>query len=214
MFNVLMFFRLKFDDMDFSRIDNEDLHDMCRQGDELAWAYVYNYVCVITRSWRWELQDTPEDMAQDIVCKLIDRALARLKEPKKFRSFIRTVTKHHIIDHLRRKGIVIWMGSMPARDSSAGVLDPPSPNPGPERTTYGRQVFDAFKNGLDNLSGECQAVLTGYAEYKCGLFRDMQELADHFGKSVGTISSRIKRCLDKLRKIEAIEEWLDADTAP
>jgi hypothetical protein len=66
--------------MNVSQLGCQDLYGMCLRGDESAWAYIYNYVLTIARSPRFRLREAPEDMAQSIVCHLLEKGIDRLHD--------------------------------------------------------------------------------------------------------------------------------------
>lgn len=89
--------------MNFSQTSCQDLYQMCLRGDEAAWAYLYNYVLSIARSPRFRLRETPEDIAQSIVCHLLEKGIDRLKDSRAFRAYVRRVSVNLILDSFKRK---------------------------------------------------------------------------------------------------------------
>ena len=194
--------------MNFSKLPNDDLYQMCLRGEESAWAYVYNYVLCIARSPRWGLRDTPEDMAQSIVCHLLNQGIDNVRKHTAFRSFVKRVSINFILDSFKKKQIPLQVGNQTDSDRSEQLPDPPSNNPGPEEMVLSNELARIIGKAIGMLSQKCQVVLNAYVDYKFGYFQSYKALAEHFGKSIGTLSSQVKRCLDQLRGIEEIREWL------
>ncbi len=194
--------------MNYARIDSEELYEHCLRGDEGAWGYVYNYVLAIARSPRWNLNDPLEDVAQSVVCHLLGKGLDRVRERKAFRAYVRRMAVNLILDTLKRKQV--WTRPLEGTKEGGEPLcrDPQSPEPDPEEATLGGHLSRALERGLESLSEACREVLEAYVDYKLGVFDSYRALADHFGRTVGTLSSTIKRCLDRLRDMPEVKTWL------
>jgi RNA polymerase sigma factor (sigma-70 family) len=196
--------------MKFSDISNEELYQMCLQGNEGAWRYVFNYVLAVARSPKWRLRDTPEDLAQGIVCRLLER-IDRVREPKAFRGFIRQVAVHFVLDHVR--GLRPGLESLDARDPGDDrreVPEPVSENPGPEDLVLGSSLLQTLQRAVERLAPRCRKAVSAYMDYKAGVYASYKALAKALGKSIGTLSAQIKRCLDELRRVDGIRQWLEA----
>jgi RNA polymerase sigma factor (sigma-70 family) len=194
--------------MDFRQISNPDLYQMCLRGDDSAWGYVYRYVLTIARSPRFRLRETPEDMAQSIVCHLLDKGIDRLKDGNAFRAYVRQVAVNQILDSFKKKSVnPVSLDHAPGEGRVAP--DPASPAPGPEEVTIGTSLVRALQTEMGNLPEKCRVVLNHYIDYKMGRYASYKILAAKIGKSIGTLSSQVKRCLDILRKAEPIRIWLE-----
>ena len=196
--------------MDFRQVTNEDLYQMCLRGDEPAWEYVYRYVLAIARSPRWRLRDTPEDMAQDIVGHLLTKGIETVKKQGAFRGFIKRVAVNKILDSV--KGRAVYFETLDAADCDDGpiVPTPQALDPGPDQMVYGNELLRAIQEALNDMSQLCREALGAYVDYKMGQYENYKVLAQEFGRSIGTLSSQIKRCLDELRQVGVIKEWLEA----
>jgi len=195
--------------MNFSQISNKDLYQMCLRGEESAWEYVYNYVLMISRSPRWRLRDTPEDMAQSIVCHLLKKGIDQVRDQNAFRSFIKTVAVNFILDSFKKN--YVKAGSLDSSDYNEGRsdFDVKSGNPGPEDLALEKELNRVLHQAIYSLSKKCQPILEAYIEYKKGRYKSYKVLAEKFGKTIGTLSSQIKRCLDLLRLNDEIRLWLE-----
>jgi hypothetical protein len=123
--------------MNVSQLGCQDLYGMCLRGDESAWAYIYNYVLTIARSPRFRLREAPEDMAQSIVCHLLEKGIDRLHDHRAFRGYVRRVSINLILDSLKRKIPYTMSLDIPPGGDRASLPDPVSDNPGPEDMTLG-----------------------------------------------------------------------------
>lgn len=181
---------------------------MCLRGDEAAWAYLYNYVLSIARSPRFRLRETPEDMAQSIVCHLLEKGIDRLKDSRAFRAYVRRVSVNLILDSFKRK--MLYTQSLDGTpDEQKAPLEPVSHNPGPEDVALGVDFARILQAEMARLPDNCQAVLNHYIDYKMGQYESYKALAAKIGKSIGTLSSQVKRCMDVLRQAEPIRLWLE-----
>ena len=181
---------------------------MCRRGDEAAWAYLYNYVLCIARSRRFRLREAPEDIAQSVVCRLLEKGIDCIQDSRAFRAYVRRVSLNLILDSLKRK--VLFTRSLDGdQDEKKAPLDPVSDNPGPEEVTLGADFARTLESEMARLPDNCRNVLDYYIDYKMGHYKNYKALAEKIGKSIGTLSSQVKRCLDILRRAEPIKLWIE-----
>ena len=183
---------------------------MCLRGDESAWGYLYNYVLAIIRSPRFRLRESPEDMAQSIICHLLDKGIDRVKDSRAFRAYVRRVAVNLVLDSFKKKALNTLSLDVQADDDNVAPLDPPSSNPGPEDVAMGVGFVQTLHDEMEKLPEKCQVVLNHYIDYKMGRYDSYSALAAQIGKSIGTLSSQVKRCLDILRRAGAIKIWLEA----
>ena len=194
--------------MDYAKLSSEDLYEMCLRGDESAWWYVYCYVLAIAKSPRWRLSDTPNDMAQSIVCHLLDRGLESVRQPEAFRSFVRRVAVNFLLDCVKgRKPVFETIDDTNGEKWRHRKLS--TEDPSPEELLLSDALAQAFRNALQRISGKCREVLEAYLEYKAGKHENYRAFAHALGKTIGTLSSQIKRCLDELREAKEIRAWLE-----
>ena len=194
--------------MNFSDLSGDDLHEMCLRGDQAAWKYIYNYVLAIARSPRWRLRETPEDMAQSIVCHLLDKGIERVKTKRAFRSFVRRVAVNFILDSFKGKAFFALSLDMGEDDDERPFPTPAATDPDPESLTMGHEFSEIIDQGIESWPRDAGRYWGAYVDYKMGKYRSYKALAEKFGAGIGTLSSRIKRCLDKLRMIGRIRAWL------
>lgn len=197
--------------IDFTKIESSDLHAMCLRGDESAWEYIFNYVLCVARDPRWRLTgpNTPEDIAQDVVCRLLTKGIEQVKNKAAFRSFVRTVAINFIRDSFKKKQVLTRSMDNGQSGEDNISYDPPSNEPGPEDELAQAKLIEALGEAVNELPDKCRLVLSRYLDYKMGLFDNLAALAETFGEKVGTFSSSVKRCLDKLRCVNTISVWLE-----
>jgi RNA polymerase sigma factor (sigma-70 family) len=190
----------------FSRISGEDLHDMCVRGDESAWRYLYNYVVKILRAGQWRLPVEVEDMAQQILCHLLAGSIDKVKHKHAFRAFVRRVAVNQVLDTLKKKRLMVvsYDREDVHREKIFACAAPAGP--GPEEAAMGNCAAGSIEKALARLSDGCREVLSAYIDYKLGMIENYQALARQFGETMGTISSRINRCLGKLKQMPEIRQ--------
>ncbi|MCD4677400.1 MAG: RNA polymerase sigma factor [Desulfobacula sp.] len=195
--------------INYSQVSNEDLYEMCIQGNDTAWHYLYNYVLKIIRSKGWRLRDDPEDMAQNIICHLLSGAIDKVNKKKSFRSFVKTVAVHKVLDSFKKKQVSTF--SYDAEDAFTEQIffEDGANMPGAEEKIISNSTEKIIHNALKTLSDKCKIVLSRYIEYKMGIIENYKALAKIFGETIGTISSRINRCLEKLKNQADIKKILD-----
>lgn len=197
--------------IDFSKIENADLHAMCLRGDETAWGYIYNYVLCVARDPHWQMAapNAPEDIAQDVVCRLLTKGIDRVDNTAAFRGFVRRVTVNLILDTLKKRRVPTSSIENSRADEEKMSYDPPSTAPGPEELLEHATLLEDLGKAIGGLPDKCSSVLNSYIEYKMGLFGSLSALAEAVGIGVKTLSSRVKRCLDQLRFEDKISVWLE-----
>jgi len=195
--------------INYSEVSNEDLYEMCIQGNDMAWHYLYNYVRKIIRSKGLRLLEDPEDMAQNIICHLLSGAIDKVKEKQAFRSFVKTVAVNKVLDSFKKKQVSTF--SYDAEDAFTEQIffEDGTNNPGAEERMISNSTAKIIHNALKTLSDKCEMILSGYIEYKMGIIENYKVLAQNFGETIGTISSRINRCLEKLKNQADIKKILD-----
>ena len=192
-------------------MDAEALYHACLRGDMDAWKYVYGYVAKIVRSSRWYLSDRQalDDLAQEIVCHLLDKGLDKVQEPAAFKGYIRRVAINRILDGFRKKLVKTMSIDIDPGDDRP-VIELVCPRPGPVTLTRQRCLLETINKAIDTLSEKCKSTLNGYIAYKRGDYQDYATLAGKLQVSVGTLSSRVNRCLAELRQISTVKYWLEA----
>lgn len=190
-------------------IEDKTLYERCLAGDEEAWGYVYQYVSRICGYPRWNLGSEAEDAAQSIVKYLIEKGIQKVRQPNRFRSFIKITAINRIKDSYKRKEykyeVCMEDEIMEIRESETQA---PPRNPGPESAVLQKDLIAAINRELLNLPDFCQKVMPAYFRYKLGLIESYEELSAKLDLPSGTISSYVYRCLKKLRSSKELSAFL------
>jgi RNA polymerase sigma factor (sigma-70 family) len=159
----------------------------CRAGEPGAWAalverfdrYVY---AIATQAYRLGEHDA-QDVFQDVFARTYQH-LDRLRDDDAIRPWIGQLTRRLAIDRLRAA-----KRERP-EDEALDVLD--------ERASEEIERLDdalSVRDALGALSGDCQEILDRF--FARG--ESYREISDALDLAMGTIASRISRCLAKLR---------------
>lgn len=192
--------------IDFKTVSDEDIYGMCIQGDEDAWRYVYNFILAICKWNKWDLKDDPEEMAQDISMHLIEKAIRKVKEKTKFRSFVKVTTINKIKDSF--KGMKADRSlQAPLKNSKGEDFVPEYQDPAPlhDNVLAGLETVSIIESAVKKLSEACQRVITEYFNFKLGIYKDYKELSRVLKMPIPTISSSVRRCLNKLIELREIK---------
>lgn len=198
--------------IDYNAIPDEDLYGMCVVGDEGAWCYVYNYILVICRWKKWDLRVEPEDLAQQIVLHLIEKALKQVKEKSKFRNFVKKAAINKIKDSFRLKIVHVQSieRSVKTKNGEEIAVDPVDPKPSHENAFMDLEMVSIIDAAILKLPVPCQRVLQEYLKFKMGLYGNYGELSRVLKMHIPTISSRVTRCLNKLLALKEIKELIES----
>ena len=194
--------------INFKDISSQDLYEMCMRGEETAWHYLYNYVRKIIVEKQGRYSEPVEDMAQNVVCHLLNGAIDRVRDKEKFRGFVRRVTVNLLLDDVKKRRVQTF--SYDREDTGVDIDRYAGSGTcfGAEDMSIAESTVGVLRRVLGQMSEMCRRVLARYIEYQTGGIRNYQELAKIFGEPVGTVSSRINRCLVKLKNRQEIKKIL------
>lgn len=194
--------------IDYNTIPDEDLFGMCIEGDEGAWQYTYNYILTICKWKKWNLRAEPEDLAQKITLHLIEKAIKKVKEKTKFRNFVKVMTINKIKDSFKLSSIQEepFDKLIKGRNGEEYTLDFPDPRPLHEKALIDLEIVSIIDAAILKLPRPCQKVLKEYLNFKMGHYKDYKELSKVLKMHIPTISSKVRRCLDKLLELKEIKE--------
>lgn len=194
----------------YNSIPDEDLYGMCIEGDEGAWRYVYCYVLAICNWKKWGLKIESEDLAQQVTLHLLEKAIKKVKEKTKFRNFLKIVTINKIKDRFKqaspqreKPGV-----SVINKNGEELVFEITDPKPLYEKTLIDLEMVAIIDKAIDELPENCQRVVHEYLNFKMGFYKDYVELSKVLKMHIPTISSRVRRCLNKLLEMEEIRELM------
>jgi RNA polymerase sigma-70 factor (ECF subfamily) len=171
-----------------SALSDRDLVRACREGSERAWAELVNrfsrYVYAIA-SQAYRLGDhDAEDVFQEVFARAYEH-LGRLRDDEAIRPWIGQLTRRLAIDRLRAS-------SREQPDAEAVEMVEQPEEPELERIELALAVHAA----MATLPEHCQEILDRFFAQE----QSYQEIASALGIPMGTIASRISRCLTKLRQ--------------
>ena len=172
---------------EIEQLSDGQLVARCRAGDDTAWRelvrrfgrYVY---AITTRAYRLSESDA-EDVFQEVFARTYQH-LDRLRDDEAIKPWIAQLTRRLAVDRLRGG----------AREAPAAEEDAPeagAPDPVLDRLDEALSVHAA----MASLTPECREVLERF------FVRDesYRNIADALGLSMGTVASRLSRCLSRLR---------------
>ncbi len=169
---------------------DEELVRACRQGDQRAWSLLverfsrYVYAIAVT-AYRLSEQDA-EDVFQEVFARTFEH-LERLRSDEAIRPWIGQLSRRLSIDRLRVGG-----REQPGFDELfQGVEGNASREL--ERLELAVAVHEAMKALPEN----CQDILDRFFARE----QTYQEISQELQVPMGTIASRISRCLTKLRQL-------------
>lgn len=169
---------------------DQELVGACRRGDERAWSllverfsrYVY---AIVAQAYRLPEHDA-EDVFQEVFARTYEH-LGRLRSDEAIRPWIGQLSRRLAVDRLRLRG-----REQPGFDESFAEVEGNAARE-LERLELALGVREAMKALPDN----CQDILDRF------FARDQsyQEISQALNVPMGTIASRISRCLTKLRHL-------------
>lgn len=195
-----------------SRLPERPMHDSeeqliarCLQGDASAWEEIYRLhygrVKQVIGWRRWGF--TPievEDGVQEVFLQLV-RSLPGFRGEASLATFLTRLARNRCISHLRRKtarkrGKEELSYSLDGeRDEGMPFAPAIDPDPGPEGSLLLAEEGRDVARALEALSPECRQVL--HLRYYKQL--SYKEICSALSLPLGTVCSRLKRCLLRLR---------------
>lgn len=191
--------------IDFNAIPDEDLYGMCTEGDEGAWQYMYNYILIICRWKKWDLKDTPEELAQGITVHLIDRAISKVGKKNSFRAFVKTMTINKIKDSFKVPPMQSIDDPVRGKKGEEFVPEYSDSRPLQDSILTNLEIVSTIDKAIGKLAQDCRRVVNEYLKFKLGLYEDYKELSRVLKMPVPTISSKVTRCLEKLIQFKEIK---------
>lgn len=168
-----------------------ELLGRCRAGDQAAWAelverysrYVY---AIVVRGFRLTDHEA-EDAFQDIFLRVYER-LGTLRDDAALRPWIAQVARRICIDRVAERG----RSALPSDDLDGEAIEQAS-----EGELAGIEEAMDVHDALAGLEQPCREMLDRF------FARDepYRVIADALGLPMGTVASRISRCLAKLRQL-------------
>jgi RNA polymerase sigma-70 factor (ECF subfamily) len=190
-------------------LEEDKLIDYAIDGVEQAWNEIYRrYHGRVKRvvAWqKWGFRPAEvEEVTQEVFLELI-KALPNFRQEASLATFLTRLTKNKCISILRRKG-----AQKRAKEEFGFVFEEKKSDDDDERflhveSTMGSPedelIFDEdsieLMKSLKQLSAECRDII------KKRYYDDLsyKEICDELGLPLGTVCSRLKRCLLRLKEI-------------
>jgi len=194
--------------VDYNLISDNDLYDMCNEGDEGAWQYTYNFILTICEWKKWNFAE-PGELAQEVTLYLLGEAIKKVKEKNKFRNFVKVVTINKIKDYFRKTSSLMiepLEKSVKNKRGEEFVWEYPDPEPTPDHPLILLEEVAIIDEAIKKLPQPCGSVVREYLNFKMGIYKDYKELSRVLKMPVPTISSRVSRCLKKLLQFKEIKQ--------
>lgn len=185
----------------------KELVSRCLDGDESAWSELYQAFYPQIRyvvGWkRWGFsKGEVEDGIQEVFTELV-RSLPKFRQESKLSTFVERLARNRCISHLRKKtalkrpqttlGVELEEGKGEEGMARRHVI---STDGNPEEATLAEEQSQELSTALEEMGEGCrQIIMLRY-------YRQMsyQEICTVMELPLGTVCSRLKRCLAKLKK--------------
>lgn len=168
------------------------LIESARRGNERAWQSIvelhHRLVWWMLGSYSFD-HATQEDIYQTVWCRLAEN-LDKIREPERLPAWLATTTRNEALKRVRYEQRI-----HPTDLADFSLIDDdPTPEEAAELDDQRRSVLSAFKQ-LDDVCRELLVLCTtdpplGY-----------EEIAEVWGRPIGSIGPSRARCLDQLRKL-------------
>jgi len=183
----------------------------CVDGDGRCWEALYRrYYGHVRRvvAWpRWRFTPSEvEDYVQEVFLELI-RSLPNFRGEASLSTFLTRLTKNRCVSQIRRKtaqkrvreevGYLLEERKGAPEDQPMAIAISTDPTPADE--VLAMEDAAELLKGVQTLSPDCQTIL------RLRYYKDMSydEICGSLGLPLGTVCSRLKRCLDRLKKVMA-----------
>lgn len=194
--------------MKISCKSEKDLIVACINGEQVAWQELYkHYFPIVTRTvnwsgWSFSVAER-EELVQDVFLELVE-ILPSFREQSSLSTFIIRIAKNHCISLLRKKtaqkrggGVetvsieeMILNGGSVSIDGDGKFLDPLI-------AVLNREDIAKFEKTFEHIDESCRKILhLRYIDDK-----SYDEICHDLSLPLGTVCSRIKRCIISFKKI-------------
>jgi RNA polymerase sigma-70 factor, ECF subfamily len=185
-----------------------ELIELCLNGDPGAWDELYraHYARVrrIIGFKRWGFSNNEvEDGIQEVFMEVV-RSLPRFRGESNLTTFITRLAKNRCISHLRKKtalkrgkeelGYVLEEGKGDEDSPRAIAVEEGA---GPEQALMAQGDAKALVSALEQLGPDCQQIIRLRYFHQ----QSYNEICGLLELPLGTVCSRLKRCLLKLKNL-------------
>ena len=185
---------------------------LCLRGDAGAWDELFD--AHYSPTARFVFQVSSDFTAEDVeeICQetflTVIKSLATFQGNCRFQTWLFRVAANKAHDYLEKQRAAKRGGGqrplslnapLNGDDRDGVTLDPPSHAPGPDRALVQMEDAALISRALEELGGPCREVIE--MRYFADLSYD--EIAAELRLNPKTVSSRVRKCLDKLEGVAA-----------
>lgn len=186
--------------MNYQELDDLILFRLVQHADDQAFSVFYDRYVNLVFSIAYTIVDNrkvAEEIVQDVFLKIWKKNHTYHPEQSQLTTWLSAITRNRSIDEIRKKRVgvegkqVSWaeVGQQPDREDI-----------GPERLVQLRMDQHRVRNALEELPGEQRQVI--FLAYFYGMTQ--QQIAGQLGEPLGTVKTRIRLGMQKLRGLLAV----------
>lgn len=187
-------------------LTDAELHRLCLENDEAAWEWVFRFCVGVGRWRRWGLASRAEELAGDVVVRLIEGGIRKIDDPGRFRPWLKRVMANYILGFLDLADNA-WTKSI---DTPDGDEHQPLRDMIPQEDFFddlvSRDLLERVDGALKSLGPKCRRVVSVYLDYKLGVHEDYADIARLLKTNEKTAASWIHRCMGSFRNQPEVEE--------
>jgi RNA polymerase sigma factor (sigma-70 family) len=187
-----------------------ELIEATMDGDESAWGELVRRYARVVRAviWRYRLRDRDaEDVSQTVWLRLIEH-LHSIREPEALVGWLSVTTRNECLRQLNGSSRTLPVDPMTAPEPTGPTAEP---QPEPDADLLRAERYEVLRHGLAELAPRDRQLLflliadppVPYAE-----------IAERLDMPIGGIGPTRKRCLDKLRRTEAVTTYIESLSEP
>jgi RNA polymerase sigma-70 factor (ECF subfamily) len=195
------------EDWELSLSDDQELTSRCLSGDEASWSSLYRRlyktVHFITHWHKWNFSpDQADEIMQDVFLGIVS-SLKTFQFECSLETFASNIAKNKCISEIRRLSALKREGAAESLSADEADADGDArlvladPKPSFSAILESAETSHMMKSALDELDEQCRTIvrLKYYDDYS---YEDIAALS-HL--PLGTVASRLKRCLLELKRI-------------
>ncbi len=180
--------------VDYAALKDEEVLAYLENGEGWAMAVLYDRYARLVFSLAYKIlndRGASEEVVQEVFVKVWRRAGEYQADKGKFSAWLGGITHHHAIDELRRRR------SRPSPQESEETEEAVDSAPAPLETALANQESRRIRDALQAIPADQRrpiemAYFEGYTQ---------QEIAERLGAPLGTIKTRIRLGMDKLKTL-------------
>ncbi len=182
--------------MDYSKLDDVALIGLIEREHTEALSVLYDRYSRLVFSLAMHLlgdQATAEEVTLDVFTRVWEKAGMYRADKAKVSTWLASIARYHAIDILRRQGSRPEQNSVALTEVTADALLSAD---GPEEATELTLQRQRVRAAITGLPADQQQVLS--LAYFSGLTH--REIAEKLGEPLGTVKTRIRLAMQKLRQ--------------